>query len=343
MGKVEIINPLTCPHWNELVLCHQQSTIFHSANWARAIAETYRFIPAYFAILDGDSLDACVATMDVAGFFTRRGVSLSFSDTCCSLVKDPQLYNPILTEILRYGRENSWRSVEFRAESLLAGQVPSQSYFHHEIELSTDDKKMFSRLRQNHARNIGKAIREGVRVEFSTDLQGVMAYYRLHCLTRKRQGLPPQPAKFFKKIYQHVISQGMGFTALGMYQGAAVAGLICLLFNGHAVYKYGASDNRYQNLRPSNLVLWETMRRCVEDGCHSMSLGRTDLGNDGLLFFKDGWGAVASMIHYYKYDFLTEKFSTGKTSDLDTYQKVLKKLPIPVLRGIGKLLYRHVG
>jgi len=32
-------------------------------------------------------------------------------------------------------------------------------------------------------------------------------YYRLHCLTRKRHGLPPQPTGFFQKIQEHIIAK----------------------------------------------------------------------------------------------------------------------------------------
>ncbi len=33
---IEIINPLSCPGWDDLVIASGKGTFFHSSNWARA-------------------------------------------------------------------------------------------------------------------------------------------------------------------------------------------------------------------------------------------------------------------------------------------------------------------
>ncbi len=43
-------------------------------------------------------------------------------------------------------------------------------------------------------------------------------YYRLHCMTRKRQGVPPQPVSFFKNIFDFIVKQGKGNIFFAAYE-----------------------------------------------------------------------------------------------------------------------------
>jgi hypothetical protein len=343
-GEVVIIDPLTRHDWNDLLLSCAGSTIFHTANWARVLAHSYDFTPRYFTLFKGGVFKGCIPVMDVNTLLTeRRGVSLSFSDYCSSLVGEPGDFQELLNTLLAYGRKCGWKFAEFRGENFLADHRPSQTFVHHELLLCPDEELMFSRLRKSTADNVKKAIREGVQVEFTDSLQGVREYYALHCLTRKHHGLPPQPLRFFKELHDHVIAQGLGFTALARHGGQVVAGVICLHFGRHAMFKYSAYDKRYQHLRPTNLVFWESIKRCAKEGCDSFSMGRTDPGNEGLLCFKNGWGANRSVINYHRYDFLLDAFAYHPSPDRSRYRKIFMRLPLRVLTMIGDLIYKYQG
>jgi hypothetical protein len=282
--------------------------------------------------------------MEVNSVLTgRRGVCLSFSDYCGALVQEPIDFKLLFDSILELGRMSGWRYVEFRGEEFLGAELPAKVYAHHLLELTEDEGQMRSRLRESTSRNIRKAVKEGVTVRICRSLQGVRDFYGLHCLTRKRHGVPPQPSRFFEKLHEHVISQGFGFTALARQGQATVAGVICLHFGSNAAYKYGASDAEFQHLRANNLVLCEAIMRCAREGFRSFSLGRTDLDNEGLLAFKNGWGGSRTVLNYYRYDFATGGFVSNREWDLESYKNVLRKLPVNVLRMLGTLAYRHMG
>lgn len=342
--KVAVVNPLNVPAWNDTVLTCGNGTIFHSANWAKLITETYGYHPTYFTLSDQGTFIGCLPVMEVNSLLTgRRGVCLSFSDYCGAVVKGSADFMSLFNSILELGRMSDWRYVEFRGEEFLTDQLPSKVYAHHVVELTKDEKVMYSNLRESTARNIRKAAKEGVAVSTCRTLQSVREFYRLHCLTRKRHGLPPQPSRFFEKLYEHVISQGFGFTALARKGQVPVAGVICLHFGRNAIYKYGASDASYQHLRANNLVLWEAIRKCASDGLGSFSLGRTELNNEGLMTFKNGWGANSTILNYYRYDFLTSRFVRDHERNMTVYRELLRRLPVNVLKMIGKVLYPHIG
>ena len=127
-------------------------------------------------------------------------------------------------------------------------------YWGHTLGLEGDPEKIMSGFRATTRRNIRKAEREGVTTEILTSLSAVKEFYRLYCITRKHQGLPPQPWAFFESIHKHLISVGCGFVVLATFQGEIVAGAFFLHFGNKAIYKYAAWKREYQHLRQTILL-----------------------------------------------------------------------------------------
>jgi lipid II:glycine glycyltransferase (peptidoglycan interpeptide bridge formation enzyme) len=243
---------------------------------------------------------------------------------------------------LEYGRARRWRYAEFRGENRLSGEASSQTFIQHNLYLSPNETGIQSKFRKSVLRNIQKAAKEGVSVEIRYDVGGIISFYQLHCLTRKRQGLPPQAKKFFLNLHKYVIAHGLGYTAVAYHGPTVIAGLVCLRLGKNAIYKYGASDENFQGLRANNLLFWEMIRKCAEEGCETLSLGRTDLRNEGLMVFKDGWGGQRSALNYYRYYFKLGRFVVNGGGP-SGYEAALKRLPVWLLRLFGYLCYPHMG
>ena len=63
-----------------------------------------------------------------------------------------------------------------------------------------------------------------------------------------------------------------------------------------ALFKFGASDQKYHYLKANNVVMWEAIKWYSNNGFKTISLGRTHPENKGLLQYKDGWGTQKSVI-----------------------------------------------
>ena len=124
----------------------------------------------------------------------------------------------------------------------------------------------------------------------------MLEFYRLHVRTRRRHGLPPQPASFVLKIHDEIIKPGLGFVVLASKGSRPVAAAVFLNKGKKAVYKFGASDERHQDLRGNNLVMWEAIQFLAQGGFDTLHLGRTSFGNEGLRRFKLAWGTVEETI-----------------------------------------------
>jgi hypothetical protein len=217
------------------------------------------------------------------------------------------------------------------------------TYFGHTLDLTKGVKALHAGLRDSTRRNIKKAEKEKVEIRIEKTGEAMRDFYRLNCLTRREHGLPPQPYHFFEKVHRHIISKESGFIALAYFQGKAIAANVYFHFGDRAIYKYGASDKKFQDLRANNLVMWEAIKWFAGNGFKSFCFGRTEMENDGLRQFKNGWGPEEQSIHYFRYDLREGVFAPGKQKGEPIYTSLFRATPIPVLNVIGSLLYRHMG
>jgi len=343
--SLSIVNPLEIANWDDLVIATGKASVFHSSAWARVLHESYGYKPVYFASFEKGNLSLLMPFMEINSWLTgKRGVSLPFSDFCESLTDHGFSFGEAVREVKEYGRKKRWKTVEWRGnQKYFQTAPPSSLYYYHTLDLSVPEERFFSNLKSNTKRNINKAIKERVTVELGETLESVAGYYRLHCLTRRGHGLPPQPFSFFRKIFEHIISKGGGFTALAFLDGVCLAGAVYLHLGKAAVFKFGASNKKYQHLRPNNLVMWEAIRECVKRGFRSFSLGRTEMANEGLLQFKRGWNPEEEQVSYYKYDLNKNSFQTESIGVKGFYNQIFNVTPVPVLRLVGSAIYKHLG
>src|SRR5262249_43991180 len=156
--------------------------------------------------------------------------SLPFSDYCEPIIA-AQTTPELLVPVTRVARQQKWKFLEMRGGgALFQGVSPYASYARHSVVLHGDEAAVFSRLRSNYRAKIRKAHASGLTVTLLRSPEAMAEYYRLHCLTRKRHGLPPQPAGFFGKIQEHLIANNLGFVILVARQGRNIAGAIFFTF-----------------------------------------------------------------------------------------------------------------
>ena len=343
--KFEILNPVKYPQWNELVLSTGNYSFFHSSGWAETLYRSYAYTPAYFTLTEGEKLLALIPMMEVKSFLTgKRGVSLTFTDYCEPIVSNRELFHILLAKVIDHGRKCGWSHIEFRGGQKYLPDAPVfATYLGHTLALCQNETELLSGFRSSTRRNITKAGLEGVETRMATTMEAVGEYYQLHCLTRKRHGIPPQPFHFFRNIHECIISRGHGFVSLASCDNKVIAGAIYFHLGDQAIYKYGASDDTYQHLRANNLVMWEAIKWYGLNKYKTFCFGRTDCDHTGLRQFKNGWGTKEKILHYYKYDVESGKYVGGTDKEKTAYSRLLEKTPQHLLKVIGQFLYRHMG
>jgi hypothetical protein len=339
------INPLQQAGWDALFRAHPDAWFFHGCAWAGVLRETYGHVPLYAARFAGGQLEGLLPLMEVSSPFTgRRGVSLPFTDFCFPLKTEGHGAGDLYQTAMDQGRQRGWRYLECRSsDEDWPGGSPSLVFFGHHLDLACGEESLFKNLDGSLRRGIRKAEAAGLRIQFDDTLASVHTYYALHCQTRRRHGLPPQPFRFFSNLQRYMLQPGLGFVAIARLENKPVAAAVFLHQGRHAIYKFGASDYGFQHLRPNNLLMWEGIRRCAALGCSSLHFGRTSVGNEGLRRFKLGFGAREEEIKYFKYDFSAGRFVTDVDRAEGWINRVFGWLPPPLLRLAGELLYPHIS
>jgi Acetyltransferase (GNAT) domain len=342
--EMRIYDPVHNPGWDHLVALHRDAGCFHTTAWAKVLQQSYGHRPFYLHFSYGRRLAALIPLMEVHSAFTgRRGVCLPFSDACEPLMFDSESTDLVRDQLIPFARERLWKFLEIRGgKSLRVAATPSARFYGHTLDLCSGAEELTTRFASPVRRAIRKAERSGVSALVVCNRQAVSEFYQLHVQTRRRHGLPPQPASFFLNIYEHIVRPGLGFIVLARHGSRSIAAAIFFRFGKNALYKYGASDKRFQEFRANNLVVWHGIQAVAHAGAEKLHFGRTDCENDGLRRFKLSWGTEEETIDYFRVDPSGRECLAPAHHDCGFPKKIFGRLPLALNRLAGSMIYPHL-
>ena len=197
-------------------------------------------------------------------------------------------------------------------------------------------------------RNIRAALKNGVRVEErARRCDTTETFYRLQGITRRRQGVPVQPRRYFDALWRNVIATKLGFLLVALVGDHPIAGAIFLEWNGTVVYKYGASDHSYWSLRPNDLIFWTAIQASLEKGHSTLDFGRSAFRDEGLKRYKSSWGAHELELAYTTFaDRETSSSGAGHASADRAAQliaPVIRRSPVWFARWLGTAFYKYAA
>jgi CelD/BcsL family acetyltransferase involved in cellulose biosynthesis len=272
----------------------------------------------------------------------RRWISLPFTDECPPLATDSSSRRDLIGA-LGTVQERQGLGLEIRGAVDGFGWRTGADAVIHELELDADVERVRKRFSRSQViRNIGRAQREGVVVRRASGAQDLDAFYLLHTRTRRRQGVPVQPRRFFDLLWSRLVEPGLASILLADAGGGnAVAGALFLTSGDSTIYKFGASDVDSWRLRPNHLIFWTAIQEACARGDRRFDFGRTDLGNSGLRAFKSSWGAEERPLRY-------STLAPGAATRADGIASralgvAIRKGPKWICRGTGEALYRYAA
>ena len=337
--------------WEQSLSGFPKAGFFHSSAWCRTLVEAYGYRPFYLAGYYSGRIVALVPLIEVKSWLTgRRGVNLPFTDNCPPLLESPEDWPEIWEKLLKLGSERRWKYLELRGDNTdLFPEAQRMVHIDHVVDLDCGPENLLAGLRGSTRRNIRKAMKKDVIVRRANSFKAIREYFRLHVLTRKRHGLPPQPLRFFKVLYHNAIEKGYGHLFLAYrpwendHPGKSIAGALFLTFGDKAVFKFGASELDVDRFRPNNMIMWTAIQILRSEGYKSLHLGRTDLENLGLLRFKDGWDSRRENSFYWNFDLEKMTFREPRWKIEGVHNQLFSRLPSGALKVIGSGIYRHIG
>jgi len=339
--------------WRAFVDSHPQALIFHRPEWARAVNSSYGWRAFVLAQLGSDgNIVAGIPVISLRDLRRReRWVSLPFSDLCPPLLSD-WISASEFARALEQARLDAG-VLSFEVRGALAGfeQRQHRQAVLHTTVLSRDTAELFARFHRSQVqRNIRRAEREELRVhELAGRRDFVDVFYRLHAQTRRRQGMPVQPHRFFVSLWEHLFAgdtrQPARLVLVDAPGRQAIAAALLLAGTRTLTYKYGASDAAFWRMRPNHLLFAYALRSACEAGFERFDWGRSDLEDRGLRDFKSGWAASETdLVHTTLSARETPAAADGQQGTaIRTARALLRHSPLFACRATGELFYRFAA
>lgn len=344
------LNPCEDPRWRRLLDRHPRASVFHTPEWLEALRRTYGYdAVALTTSRPGEELRNGVVFCQVRSWLTgRRLVSLPFSDHCDPLVDGDEEFVAMLAAVRGEAEALGARYLEIRPLARPVGRPPAleraASFCLHLLDLRPALDRIFGACHNDCVRRkVRRAETAGLLCEEGRSDSLLRSFYRLVVSTRRRQNLVPQPFAWFRNVTASM--QGMAKLRVVSTGGRAIAGVLTLRHKDTLVYKYGCSDARFHRLGGMQMLLWRAIQEAKNEGASLLDLGRSDWDGQGLLAFKDRWGARRSELVYWRLAGSGKPPAWTPASSRNgwTRPRLLPLLPGPLLRAAGSLIYKHLG
>jgi hypothetical protein len=340
------LDPLRDTRWAEFVERHPRASIFHTPGWLGALERTYGFEPIAFTTSGPfTELRTALLVAAVRSRLTgRRLISLPFSDHCDALVDTPDEMRALTAAVAALLRETNWKYVELRPtepQRPAAAFHAAQTFQLHRLDLQRDTATLFRSLhRDSIQRKVRRAEREGLIYADGRTDDHLEAFRGLLELTRQRHQVPPQPLAWFQNLID-CLGDRLCIRLALTKDGQPAAGILTLMHRDRMVYKYGGSDVGLNALGGVPWLFWKAIEDAKARGAVELDLGRSDTDNVGLIAFKEHLGATGQPLTYWRAPAAAARAGGGWTSRMA--RRAFAKLPGPLQRTAGRLLYRHLA
>jgi hypothetical protein len=138
---------------------------------------------------------------------------------------------------------------------------------------SSNEEGLFKEMSTMCQRAIRKANRSGVTCVEGNGLKALESFYRAYESSHLRSRSAKRPFTFFRKMYENLVEKGWMKTFLALHEGRPIASVLLLCYKNVLTYFAGGIDYSAQQLRPHNLLFWETLRWAQQEGLGWYEIG----------------------------------------------------------------------
>ena len=299
---VELVSPPDPAAWDALVADSETATVFHTSDWARLwIAEWPGARWEAVVLPDEAGYAGALGLIIHDGPFGRRVLAMPYGTYGGPIVRrghpDPAAVRRLLltgyAQLVRPAwvmlSELTW--YDGLREELPEDLVATEG-FTQVRPLGPDFDALFRLLPLNIRSRVQQAEEHGLVVRPVTDARGVRAYHALAVRTVRRLGGLPKPLSLYQRIFRSLVPEGLARYHLVEHRGQPIGGSLHFTHRGRALNWLTVSDDRKLELRPNHVNIAGVMRELCADGYHEYNLGGSPADAEGLIKFKESWGAT---------------------------------------------------
>jgi len=158
-------------------------------------------------------------------------------------------------------------------------------------------------------KNIKRAEREGIHVFEANSVDHIREFHRIYSATMIRTNALPQyhfPLEYFLRFFNEMPGHAR-FTMAE--RNGQIVGAILYTYDDDNIYSYlGGADEEFQQMRPSNAIVFDVIRWGYEHGRKRLILGGGYRPDDGIFRFKSSFSKNTAPFSTYRDIHLPEDY-----------------------------------
>jgi CelD/BcsL family acetyltransferase involved in cellulose biosynthesis len=141
-------------------------------------------------------------------------------------------------------------------------------------DLRNSKDEIWKNIGKGAKSSIKKAQKNSVQVRIAANERDLDAYYRIHCETFKRTGVPGFPREFFEGVWKYFLSNKLAVIFIAELNGEIIGAANMAVYKKGAHYWTGASNETGLAIGANALLQWAAIQWMVENGIEWYEVGR---------------------------------------------------------------------
>lgn len=327
--------------WNGLLENCPDATIYQHRRWLDVLTRAYGFSFKAATLRDrgGDLIAACLLARG-KNPFVRKWTGLPCSDSAPPLALNEESREYLL-KVLADSPLAPGGRVELRGWAAPAPWQTAECFALWKLDLDRPLSAINRGMAANFRRQLNRGREGSFEIEVDNGLGGLKRFYELAQVTRRRLGVPAQPWRFFRAVFDSYAPSGDLEVWTLSQKGKALVGMVMLLEGDELHYKWSARLDPTPSGATHRLL--QAVLEKHAQRFRYMDVGRTDVRNIGLSRFKKELGARPLPLPYSFLPSAPDNFSPEILSEGRAFlSQIWRRLPLPVTRLIGSALYRYI-
>lgn len=141
------------------------------------------------------------------------------------------------------------------------------------LDISQSEEKILEKMEQKTRYNTRLAQKSGLQVVEASTKEDLQLFINIQQNTAKRQGFFVHPARYFEILWDSFYKEGIFKILIAKLEDTPVAAWGLFIYGDTIYYPYGGSySNQYSKYKPSNLLVWETIKLGKAAGCNKFDM-----------------------------------------------------------------------
>ena len=282
--------------WDRFVESMPQASNYHRWVWRRVIEDTFGH-RSYYLTAGNGTIDGVLPLVFIDSWlFGKFLVSIPFFSYGGVLPASDRSRAALLSAAVQMASELNARHIELRqVNECRTNFLDTTQKVTMDVTLPATVEELWKRFSPQLRNKIRAGHRSGLRAQWGGS-EALEDFYRVFAINMRNLGTPVYPLQWFRNICRHESDAVRILTVWLEHRPVAAAFLI----RSHYVMElpWSASTPEARKIHSTRVMYCALLERAIEEGCHSVDLGRCTKGS-GTYQFKLQWGSRERPLHWY--------------------------------------------